>query len=256
MATNSTRKADLKNWIEAANDPLCSYSIQHLPYGVFNFTKNLKQIGVAIGDHVLDLNMIKKAGLLPTPKPAFNKQSLNIFMAMGPKIWSKTHKIISHELSNDTSDFRVFSNVLIPLKDINLLMPFIISDYTYFYASREHATNVGTMFRSADNALLPNWLNMPIGYNGRASTVVISGTDVKRARGQIKLPGLDTPVFQPSKKLDIELEMGAVVGTCSDMGSSINIDQAQEMIFGYVLLNDWSARDIQVWEYQPLGSFL
>ena len=200
--------------------------------------------------------MIEKAGLLPKPKPAFNKQSLNTFMAMGPKISSKTRKIISQELSNQTSDFRGFSNVLIPLKDINLFMPFMVSDYTDFYASREHATNVGTMFRGANNALMPNWLHMPIGYNGRASTVVVSGTDVKRPRGQIKLTGLDAPVFQPSQKLDIELEMEAVVGTCSDIGSSVSVDQAQEMIFGYVLLNDWSARDIQVWEYQPLGPFL
>ena len=257
MVTNSTHKADLKSWVEAANEPMCSFSIQNLPYGVFNSNENLeKRIGVAIGDHVLDLNMIEKAGLFPTPKPAFNKQSLNTFMAMGPKIWSKTRKIISQELSNQTSDFRGFSNVLIPLKDINLFMPFMVSDYTDFYASREHATNVGTMFRGANNALMPNWLHMPIGYNGRASTVVVSGTDVKRPRGQIKLPGLDAPVFQPSQKLDIELEMRAVVGTCSDIGSSVSVDQAQEMIFGYVLLNDWSARDIQVWEYQPLGPFL
>ena len=167
MVTNSTHKADLKSWVEAANEPMCSFSIQNLPYGVFNSNENLeKRIGVAIGDHVLDLNMIEKAGLLPTPKPAFNKQSLNTFMAMGPKIWSKTRKIISQELSNQTSDFRGFSNVLIPLKDINLFMPFMVSDYTDFYASREHATNVGTMFRGADNALSPNWLHMPIGYNG------------------------------------------------------------------------------------------
>ena len=257
MAINSTHNADLKSWVEASNDPMCSFSIQNLPYGVFNSTNNSEnRIGVAIGDHVLDLNLIEKAGLLPTTKPAFNKQSLNTFMAMGPKIWSKTRQIISQELSNETSDFRIFSNVLIPLKDVNLFMPFTVSDYTDFYASREHATNVGTMFRGADNALMPNWLHMPIGYNGRASTVVVSGTDVTRPRGQIKLPGSDAPLFQPSQKLDIELEMGAVIGTSSDMGSSINVDQAQKMIFGYVLLNDWSARDIQVWEYQPLGPFL
>ena len=257
MAINSTHNADLKSWVEAANDPMCSFSIQNLPYGVFNSTNNSEtRIGVAIGDHVLDLNLIEKAGLLPTTKPAFNKQSLNTFMAMGPKIWSKTRQIISQELSNETSDFRIFSNVLIPLKDVNLFMPFTVSDYTDFYASREHATNVGTMFRGADNALMPNWLHMPIGYNGRASTVAVSGTDVTRPRGQIKLPGSDTPLFQLSQKLDIELEMGAVIGTPSDMGSSINVDQAQKMIFGYVLLNDWSARDIQVWEYQPLGPFL
>ena len=134
-------------------------------------------------------------------------------------------------------------------------LPIEISEYTDFYSSKEHATNVGSMFRDPKNALMPNWLHIPIAYNGRASTVVVSKTDIHRPLGQIKLPDQDRPILSASKKLDMELEMGAIVGTSSKMGQPINVEEAYEMIFGYVILNDWSARDIQVWEYQPLGPF-
>jgi fumarylacetoacetase len=134
-------------------------------------------------------------------------------------------------------------------------MPMVVSEYTDFYAGRHHATNVGTMFRGAENALPPNWLHIPIGYNGRASTVVVSGTDITRPNGQLKAPDATVPSFGPCKRLDIELEMGAIVGTSSNMGDTVTVAEADAMIFGYVLLNDWSARDIQAWEYQPLGPF-
>jgi len=179
---------------------------------------------------------------------------------LGPEIWKATREIMigmfsantDHPFVNATEDH---SSVFFDATDVKMHLPFRVSEYTDFYASRQHATNVGTMFRGPENALPPNWLHIPIGYNGRASTVVVSGTPVIRPCGQLKSPEHENPIFAPSRRLDIELEMGAVVGGNSRMGERLSVQEADDMIFGYVLLNDWSARDIQAWEYQPLGPF-
>ena len=189
----------------------------------------------------------------------FAASQLNPFMALGPKVWSSTRARISELLRHDHPELRdnekLRQRALVPMADVKLHLPFAVSGYTDFYSSKEHATNVGVMFRGKDNALQPNWLHMPIGYNGRASTVVVSGTPVRRPRGQLKPPSADVPSFGPCKRLDFELEMGVVVGQPSVMGEMLTEKQAEEMIFGFVILNDWSARDIQQWEYVPLGPF-
>ena len=189
----------------------------------------------------------------------FAAPSLNPFMALGPKVWSQTRARISELLRHDHPELRdnpeLRERALVPMADVKLHMPIAVSGYTDFYSSKEHATNVGVMFRGKDNALQPNWLHMPIGYNGRASTVVVSGTKVRRPRGQLKPPNAELPSFGPCKRLDFELEMGVVIGQPSPMGEMLSEAQAEEMIFGFVLLNDWSARDIQQWEYVPLGPF-
>ena len=237
------------------------FPIQNLPYGVFSAKDGLApRIGVAIGDYVLDLWQLAQDCRFDVVEPAvFAAPQLNSFMALGPKVWSSTRARISELLRHDHPELRdnesLRKRALVPMADVKLHLPFAVSGYTDFYSSREHATNVGVMFRGKDNALQPNWLHMPIGYNGRASTVVVSGTPVRRPRGQLKPPTADVPSFGPCKRLDFELEMGVVVGQPSVMGEMLTEKQAEEMIFGFVILNDWSARDIQQWEYVPLGPF-
>ncbi len=245
-----------------AVDPASDFPIQNLPYGVFSAADSPKpRVGVAIGDYVLDLAVLESEGLLDL-SPAykvFAQASLNAFMALGPAVWSKTRGAISTLLRHDTPRLRddkaLRSRALLPRQDVMLHLPFQVAGYTDFYSSKEHATNVGVMFRGKDNALQPNWLHMPIGYNGRASTVVVSGTKVRRPRGQLKPPSAEVPSFGPCKRLDFELEMGVVIGQSSPLGEMLTEAQAEAMIFGFVLLNDWSARDIQQWEYVPLGPF-
>jgi fumarylacetoacetase len=241
-------------------DPASDFPIQNLPYGVFSARGLAPRVGVAIGDYVLDLWELEQDGRFAFGEiGVFSQASLNAFMALGPKIWSKTRGRISELLRHDHPELRDNEELrklaLVPMRDVKLHMPFTVSGYTDFYSSKEHATNVGVMFRGKDNALQPNWLHMPIGYNGRASTVVVSGTRVKRPRGQLKPPTADVPGFGACKRLDFELEMGVVVGQASKMGDMLTEQQAEEMIFGFVILNDWSARDIQQWEYVPLGPF-
>jgi fumarylacetoacetase len=218
------------------------------------------RVGVAIGDYVLDLWELEQDSRLDVGDAGvFSAASLNPFMALGPKVWSKTRARISELLRHDHPELRdnkeLRERALVPMADVKLHLPIAVSGYTDFYSSKEHATNVGVMFRGKDNALQPNWLYMPIGYNGRASTVVVSGTKVRRPHGQLKPPTADMPSFGPCKRLDFELEMGVVVGQSSAMGEMLTERQAEEMIFGFVILNDWSARDIQQWEYVPLGPF-
>ncbi|MBR0837810.1 fumarylacetoacetase [Bradyrhizobium manausense] len=249
----------LRSFIEI--DPTSDFPIQNLPYGVFSTNDGLApRAGVAIGDYVLDLWELEQDGLVTAGDPGTFAVGLNALMHLGPKVWSKTRARISELLRHDNPELRdniqLRSRALVPIRNAKLHMPFTVSGYTDFYSSKEHATNVGVMFRGKDNALQPNWLHMPIAYNGRASTVVVSGTRVKRPRGQLKPPNVDVPSFGPCKRLDFELEMGAVIGQPSPMGSMLTEQQAEEMIFGFVLLNDWSARDIQQWEYVPLGPFL
>ena len=241
-------------------DPASDFPIQNLPYGVFSARGLAPRVGVAIGDHVLDLWELEQDGRFAFGEiGVFSQASLNAFMALGPKMWAKTRARISELLRHDHPELRDNEELrklaLVPMGDVKLHMPFAVSGYTDFYSSKEHATNVGVMFRGKDNALQPNWLHMPIGYNGRASTVVVSGTKVRRPRGQLKPPTADVPSFGACKRLDFELEMGVVVGQASNMGEMLTESQAEEMIFGFVILNDWSARDIQQWEYVPLGPF-
>jgi fumarylacetoacetase len=249
----------LRSFIDVAPDS--HFPIQNLPYGVFSAKDGLApRVGVAIGDYVLDLWQLAQHCRFDEVEPGvFAASQLNPFMALGPKVWSSTRARISELLRQDYPALRdnesLRKRALVPMADVKLHLPFAVAGYTDFYSSKEHATNVGVMFRGKDNALQPNWLHMPIGYNGRASTVVVSGTPVRRPRGQLKPPSADVPSFGPCKRLDFELEMGVVVGQPSSMGEMLSEKQAEEMIFGFVLLNDWSARDIQQWEYVPLGPF-
>jgi fumarylacetoacetase len=242
-------------------DPSSDFPIQNLPYGVFSTGDGLsRRVGVAIGDYVLDLWELEQDGRLDVGDlGVFAEASLNRFMSLGPKIWSKTRARISELLRHDNPELRDNEELrrlaLVPMEKVKLHLPITVAGYTDFYSSKEHATNVGVMFRGKDNALQPNWLHMPIGYNGRASTVVVSGTPVRRPRGQLKPPGAEAPSFGACKRLDFELEMGVVVGQPSAMGEMLTEAQAEAMIFGFTLLNDWSARDIQQWEYVPLGPF-
>ncbi|WP_439359436.1 fumarylacetoacetase [Bradyrhizobium sp. DASA03007] len=258
--TTHPNDPSLRSFIDV--DPASDFPIQNLPYGVFSTAGNpTPRIGVAIGNYVLDLWEFEQDSRLDVgPLGVFSGASLNPFMALGPKVWTKTRARISELLRHDHPELRdneeLRSRALVPMRDAKLHLPFAVSGYTDFYSSKEHATNVGVMFRGKDNALQPNWLHMPIAYNGRASTVVVSGTKVKRPRGQLKPPNVEVPNFAPCKRLDFELEMGVVIGQPSPMGGMLSESQAEEMIFGFVLLNDWSARDIQQWEYVPLGPFL
>lgn len=258
---NKTHNPAAKSWVETANLPEAEFSIQNLPYGVFSVGDGDKHIGVAIGDRILDLTAIEQHGLVrPDGERAiFDRPEINAFMALGPDVWSATRAAIFDLLHIDNQDLRddadLCAQVLVAMSEATMHLPVYVRSYTDFYSSQEHATNVGIMFRGPENALPPNWLHMPIGYNGRASTVVVSGTEIRRPWGQLKSPDEEMPRFAPSERFDIELEFGAVVGTPSGLGETLSVAQASEKIFGFVLLNDWSARDIQTWEYQPLGPF-
>lgn len=241
------------------------FPIQNLPYGVFrpHFDRTAR-IGVAIGEFVLDLSVLDKFGHFQTTgvagKNVFDQPSLNAYMALGRKVWKEVRAKIRQLLSADEATLRddavLRDKAFHRMADVELLMPAQIGDYTDFYASKEHATNVGIMFRGKDNALMPNWTHLPVGYHGRASSVVLSGTDVRRPQGQMKPPAAEAPVYGPCKQLDFELEMGWLIGPGNSLGEPIPVEEAEDHIFGLVLVNDWSARDIQTWEYQPLGPFI
>jgi fumarylacetoacetase len=249
----------LRSFIDV--DPASDFPIQNLPYGIFSSKDDLDpRFGVAIGNYVLDLWELEQSGLLDVGNfGIFSSPHLNPFIALGPKVWSRTRARISELLRHDNPELRdnreLRERALVPMADVKRHLPIAVAGYTDFYSSKEHATNVGVMFRGKDNALQPNWLHMPIGYNGRASTVVVSGTRVRRPRGQLKPPNAELPSFGPCQRLDFELEMGVVIGQPSPMGEMLSERQAEDMIFGFTLLNDWSARDIQQWEYVPLGPF-
>ncbi|MDE2332450.1 MAG: fumarylacetoacetase [Bradyrhizobium sp.] len=249
----------LRSFIDV--DASSDFPIQNLPYGVFSSKRApAPRVGVAIGDYVLDLCELERDGRLDVgDSGVFAGPTLNPFMALGPTVWSRTRARISELLRHDHPELRDNAELralaLVPMAEVKLHLPIQVAGYTDFYSSKEHAINVGVMFRGKDNALQPNWLHMPIGYNGRASTVVVSGTGVRRPHGQLKPPGAEMPGFGSCKRLDFELEMGFVVGQPSRMGEMLTEKQAEEMIFGFTILNDWSARDIQQWEYVPLGPF-
>ena len=251
----------MKSWIASANHPENHFPLLNLPYGVFSRDGEAPRCGVAIGDCVADLAVLEQAGLISAgPARVFGAPALNDFMALGAAAWDAMRARLTALLTEGgddalRGDAALRARVLAPMADVKMHLPFRVAGYTDFYSGKHHASHVGIMFRGAENALPPNWLSIPIAYNGRASTVVVSGTEIRRPLGQIKPSGQDLPVFSPSRRLDIELEMGAVVGLPTAMGAPITVAEAEEKIFGYVLLNDWSARDIQAWEYQPLGPF-
>ena len=250
----------LKSFIASAQGS--DFPVQNLAYGAFSLPDDPRvRIGVAIGDFILDLSVVEAAGLLPkiAPQGIFDQPVINEFMALGPAAWSAMRLGISELLRDDNPILRddpaLRQRAFALRKEAKLHLPLRVAGFTDFYSSREHATNAGIMIRGPENALAANWLHIPIGYNSRASTIVASGTPVHRPKGQTKPPD-GPPVFGPSKRLDFELEMGAIVGVPTHMGHMIDVAQAQASIFGFALLNDWSARDIQAWEYVPLGPFL
>jgi fumarylacetoacetase len=241
------------------------FPVQNLPFGVFRPRAGAPpRVGVAIGETVLDLSVLEEAGLLVDAelggRAVFAAARLNEFMALGRPAWRAVRRRLSQLLREDEPTLRdagtLRDQALVPMAEAELLLPAEVGDYTDFYSSREHATNVGTMFRGPDNALMPNWLHLPVAYHGRASSVVPTGTPVRRPSGQLMPPGAEQPMFGPTRLLDFELEMGFFVGPGSRLGEPVPVERADEHIFGLVLVNDWSARDIQKWEYQPLGPFL
>ena len=242
----------IPSWIDGANDPDGNFPLNNLPFGVFS-VGDRPRCATAVGDRVIDLAALQSAGLLPSS--GFEEPALNSFMALGRARWREVRQALITLLEDGAPNRDAVVDACHPIDRVTLHLPFRVAEFTDFYAGRQHAFNVGSMFRGPDNALPPNWLHIPIGYNGRASTVVVSGTEIHRPSGQLKSPDEVLPRFGPCQRLDIELELGAVVGTPTEMGRPVTVDEADASIFGYVLLNDWSAGDIQTWEYQPLGPF-
>jgi len=242
-----THDPDLKSWVESANEPGCDFPIQNLPFGIFRRKRSGESPrgGVAIGEQILDLAAF---GLKTGP-------TLNGLAAQGRPAWKKLRKEIARGLAAKSSSYKRLSRYLTPMKSAELFLPVAVGDYSDFFAGIHHATNTGRMFRP-DNPLLPNYKWLPIGYHGRASSVVVSGTPIVRPHGQLKPADAATPSFRETRRLDYEAELGFVVGPGNALGKRIPVEKAIEHVFGVVLLNDWSARDVQAWEYVPLGPFL
>jgi len=253
-----------KSWVESANDPVVGFPLQSLPYCSFVSSTDAEKIahlGVGIGSFVLDLHQLSQAGLLDSLSAEIRSScmapQLNQLMRSGQEAWpALRHKLMGLLADNaDTACQEAIASMLEPAQDVRFRKPVAVENYTDFYASLHHATNVGKLFRP-DQPLLPNYKWMPVGYHGRASSLVVSGTEICRPHGQIKLPTHDSPAFASTRQLDYELEVAAYIGTSNLLGTPISIATAENHIFGLSLLNDWSARDIQSWEYQPLGPFL
>lgn len=252
---------DRKSWLKVSTDS--DFPIQNIPFGVFLTKEDITTIGTRIGDYAIDLGALHQLGYfseIPLTDDIFMQDSLNDFISDGRKTWRLVRNRIADifdvnntELQNNKKDLEI---IVFKLDDVEVLLPVNIGDYTDFFASKEHATNTGTMFRDPENALLPNWLHLPVGYHGRASSIVVSGTDIFRPKGQTIPNNSKTPVFGPTRLLDFELEMAFITTDVNHLGEPISIDEAEDYIFGMVLFNDWSARDIQKWEYVPLGPFL
>lgn len=252
---------NLRSWVEVPKGS--DFPIQNLPFGVFQTENERPRVGVAIGDHILDLKALAVLGYLDNSgfnQEDFAQDKLNPMMKHGKKAVRDLRNRISDILSENNDELKDIRNhvdqILVSMHEATMLMPIEVGDYTDFYSSKEHATNVGTMFRDPDNALLPNWKHIPVGYHGRASSIVVSGTEIIRPKGQMKPKDDEPPVFGPCKLLDFELEMAFVTFDGKAMGESISTDEADDYIFGMCIFNDWSARDIQKWEYVPLGPFL
>lgn len=249
---------ELRSFIEVSKTN--HFPIQNLPYGVFQKAGQEPRVGVAIGDFILDLTLLEKEKILSTPKPIFQDQCLNTFMAMKKNDWVQVREHLSRLLRHDNPLIRdqaaLRSRCLVHQDQVSMQLPAHIGDYTDFYSSRQHAVNIGMMLRDKNNPLLPNWLQIPIGYHGRASSIVASSTPIRRPKGQILQGQSETPILSETQKLDFELEVACFIGSSNELSHPIPIDRASDYIFGLVLLNDWSSRDVQRWEYQPLGPFL
>ena len=247
----------MNTWIDIPKDS--DFSIYNLPFGIFSSKNVSKRIGVAVGNKVIDLLACNDLNIfedLNIDNSIFENDFLNDFINLGKNKTNKVREIIQLQLTDDNSVLKKNNGLIISMNNIEMHLPIKIGDYTDFYSSIEHASNIGSMFRDPKNPLLPNWKYLPVGYHGRASSIVVSEVDVYRPKGQIKPIDSDSPIFSASKRVDFELEMGFIIGKNSSLGQSVSTNQAEEYIFGKVLFNDWSARDIQKWEYVPLGPFL
>ena len=247
----------MNTWIEVPNNT--DFSIYNLPFGIFSKKGVSKRVGVAIGNKVIDLLACNKLNIftdLDIDNSVFENRFLNDFINLGKNKTNKVREILQKQLTDENSKLKVHNDLIFSMFEVEMHMPVNVGDYTDFYSSMEHASNIGSMFRDPDNPLLPNWRHLPVGYHGRASSIIVSGVDINRPKGQIKPVDSETPIFSSSKRIDFELEMGYIIGKNSKLGSSISTKDAEDYIFGKVLFNDWSARDIQKWEYVPLGPFL
>src|SRR5690606_25724158 len=250
----------LITWVEVSKNS--DFSIYNLPFGVFKNKKLSPRIGIAIGDKIVDLSVLDQEGFFATmflPEGIFLRDSLNDMISLGKTLTKKIRERVQNlllEVNAELRDHSARGKVMVTRKEAEMLLPVKIGDYTDFYSSMEHAANVGRMFRDPENALLPNWKHLPVGYHGRASSIVVSGTPIHRPKGQSKDADNEGPAFGPSNKLDIELEVAFITGKQTRLGDSVSTADAEDYIFGFVLFNDWSARDIQSWEYVPLGPFL
>jgi fumarylacetoacetase len=252
---------NLSSWIEVPENS--DFPIQNIPFGICTPLSHKAQAVTIIGNTVISLAALHKLGYfsaIKVPTGIFEKEYLNDFIALGKEVTRAVRDRISDLLKKDNAELRDNAAnrkiCLFDIKDVKMLIPVKIGDYTDFYSSKEHATNVGSMFRDPKNALLPNWLHLPVGYHGRASSIIVSGTNFHRPKGQMTPPNTEKPVFGPSKALDIELETAFIIGRPTQLGESVSTKNVDDYIFGMVLFNDWSARDIQRWEYVPLGPFL
>lgn len=247
--------SELKPWLSIS--PKSDFSIHNLPFGVFSKGGSPKRLGVAIGNSIIDLKVANSLGVfsnLMIDQDIFANEFLNDFIALGKPTTNAVREHLQQHLCNESSPLKN-SDAFIPMDRVTMHLPVKVGDYTDFYSSIEHATNVGKMFRDPENALLPNWKHLPVGYHGRASSIVVSGQDIHRPKGQTK-PNDGSPIFGPSQRMDFELEMAFIIGKPTELGEQITAENAMDHIFGMVLFNDWSARDIQKWEYVPLGPFL
>ncbi len=252
---------DRKSWLTVEKDS--DFPIQNIPFGVFLTKDDITTIGTRIGNYAIDLAALQQLGYfegIPLTGDIFMQDSLNDFIADGRTTWRLVRNRIAEifDMKNQKlKDNEAHKEIVIfHINEIEMLLPVVIGDYTDFYSSKDHATNVGTMFRDPENALLPNWVHIPVGYHGRSSSIVVSGTKIRRPNGQTMPQGATQPVFGPCKLLDFEVEMGFITTDANSLGKALPIEEARNHIFGMVLLNDWSARDIQKWEYVPLGPFL
>jgi len=250
-----------KSWLDIPQDS--DFPIQNIPFGVFITKDDVVTIGTRIGDYAIDLGALQQLNYfegIELTDDMFMQDTLNDFISDGKKTWRLVRNRIADIFDETSSELRDNKShrttVICKMEDVEMQLPVLIGDYTDFYSSKEHATNVGMMFRDPENALLPNWLHIPVGYHGRSSSIVPSGIPIHRPMGQTLPLGENTPVFGPSRSIDFELEMGFITTDVNIMGENIPVHEAEDYIFGMVLLNDWSARDIQKWEYVPLGPFL
>lgn len=242
----------IRSWVESANREACDFPLNNLPCGVFSIGDAPPHCGMAIGDFVLDLTTLEAEGLVDLGGPFLDVPLWNEVMEAGPAVWGQLRTQVTALLREGTPKRWLVEDHLVNLRDVTLHMPFIVAEFTDFFSGRHHAAHVAEL---SQGTLPPNWLHMPLAYNGRASSVVVSGTPVRRPWGQVKGKGHEVPSLQPSRRFDMELELGCVLGQWTELGQPVTVAEAEALIFGYVLLNDWSARDIQAWESHPMGPF-